>query len=73
MSEVERELIQLIENQENKLLTFGKRLVPNLTADDLLQPNDFPILEQHPAFRYEEGVVEGLRSALMVLRAFVQG
>jgi len=31
----------------------------------LLQPNDFPELENHPLFRYEEGVLEGILTARM--------
>ncbi|NNM44043.1 MAG: hypothetical protein HKM07_06835 [Chlamydiae bacterium] len=44
-------------------------ILPNLTADDLLQPNDFPALDNHPYFRYEEGVLEGLRTARMAYLA----
>jgi hypothetical protein len=56
---------ELISGQRRKLLNYGQRIVPNVTEDDLLQPNDFPELENHPAFRYEEGVLEGLMSARM--------
>lgn len=44
-------------------MSCALRIVPHITADDLLQPNDFPALENHPYFRYEEGVLEGLYSA----------
>jgi hypothetical protein len=40
----------------------GSRLVPHLSFDDLLQPNDFPILETNPEFRYEEGILAGMLS-----------
>lgn len=55
--------------QEEKLYALGVKMVPSLTRDDLLQPNDFPLLEAHPLFRYEEGLLEGLRTALMAIRA----
>ena len=62
-------LEQLIEAQQKKLLASARRIVPHVTADDLLQPNDFPELEFHPHFRYEEGILDGLKVALTALRA----
>lgn len=56
---------EMIELQRQKLLDFGRRIIPTLTTDDLLQPNDYPELEFHPLFRYEEGVLEGLLTAQM--------
>ncbi len=61
---------QLVELQRKKLLQFSQQIVPNITADDLLQPNDFPELEHHPLFRYEEGVLEGLLTARMAYLAW---
>lgn len=59
----------LIALQRKKIHTFAKRLIPHITEDDLLQPNDFPILENNPYFRYEEGVLEGLLTARMAYLA----
>ena len=59
----------LIEGQREKLFKFAQSFIPGLTADDLLQPNDFPVLENHPHFRYEEGVLEGLLTARMAYLA----
>lgn len=60
---------ELIDQQQKKLLACAERVVPRITTDDLLQPNDFPELEHHPHFRYEEGILEGLLSARMAIRA----
>lgn len=49
---------------------FAKRIVPQITLDDLLQPNDFNELEHNPHFRYEEGVLEGLLTARMAYLAW---
>lgn len=54
---------ELIAQQEQKLLRLGQRFIPNLTLDDLLQPCDYPQLEQNPVFRFEEGVLIGLKTA----------
>lgn len=65
-----RELFEeMIGQQRNKILLCAQRLVPHITQDDLLQPNDFPELELNPYFRYEEGVLEGLLTAQMAIRA----
>ena len=60
---------ELIEMQRKKVLTCAQRLIPNITGEDLLQPNDYPELELNPHFRYEEGVLEGLLTAQMAIRA----
>lgn len=54
---------QLIAMQRKKLLKLGREFIPHLTTDDILQPNDFPELENSPHFRYEEGVLEGIMTA----------
>ncbi len=66
---IEQLLDQLIEEQNQRLLSCANDLLPHVTQDDLLQPNDFPELEHHPFFRYEEGVLAGLHSARMAYLA----
>lgn len=63
--DIEELFDELIQYQQQKLLKLATRIVPHVTSDDLLQPNDFPELEQHPVFRYEEGVWAGLLEAKM--------
>lgn len=60
---------EMISCQERKLFKLATVLLPSITPDDLMQPNDFPLLENHPLFRYEEGVLEGLRTARMAYLA----
>lgn len=66
MQDVFDELIAL---QRNKVLICARRIIPHLTEDDILQPNDFPQLEMNPHFRYEEGILEGLMTARMAFLA----
>lgn len=54
---------ELIAHQRKVLLQMARRIVPHITEEDLLQPNDFPELENHPLFRYEEGVLHGILAA----------
>jgi hypothetical protein len=58
---------ELIQLQKAKLLSTAERIVPQVTSEDLLQPNDFPELEHHPHFRYEEGILDGLQVAKTAL------
>jgi hypothetical protein len=60
---------ELIELQQTKIKNCAESILPNLTSDDLLQPNDFPQLDNNPYFRYEEGVLEGLMAARMAYLA----
>ena len=59
----------LVEAQKAKVLACAQRIIPTITPEDLLQPNDFPELEFHPHFRYEEGILEGLATARMAYLA----
>ncbi|MBA3603577.1 MAG: hypothetical protein H0W50_08050 [Parachlamydiaceae bacterium] len=68
LSELDQLLQELIDGQQKTLLQLARRIVPNATSDDILQPNDFPELENHPHFRYEEGLLAGLQSAQIALR-----
>ncbi len=59
----------LIALQKKRLLLCAQETIPHIIEDDLLQPNDFPLLENNPYFRYEEGVLEGLLTARMAYLA----
>lgn len=66
---VETAIQEIIDLQHKRLLSCGRQIVPTLIADDMLQPNDFLELEHHPVFRYEEGVLAGIQTVQMALRA----
>lgn len=59
----------LVAQQRKRLLACAQEIMPRIIEDDLLQPNDFPLLENNPYFRYEEGVLEGLLTARMAYLA----
>jgi len=63
---------ELIDGQRKKVFGSAQRIVPRITPDDILQPNDFPQLEFHPHFRYEEGILDGLQVAYTALLAQIQ-
>jgi hypothetical protein len=60
---------QMVERQKEKLLQLSRGIIPYLTYEDILQPQDFPELEQNPEFRFEEGYLMGLESVYFALRA----
>ncbi len=62
-------LTQMIEQQERKVLQLARQIVPDLTPEDLRNPQDFRDLARDPEFNYEDGVLAGLRSAHMAIRA----
>ncbi|MCB1213271.1 MAG: hypothetical protein KDK40_03135 [Chlamydiia bacterium] len=66
-------LDELVEGQKKKLMAVASQIVPKITMDDLLQPNDYPELETNGVFRYEEGLLAGIESARMALRQFSDG
>jgi hypothetical protein len=57
---IEERMEEMISHQRKAVLALACRIVPHLTSEDILQPNDFPELESHPEFRYEEGILAGL-------------
>ena len=59
----------LISDQKNRLFTAARRIIPHITQEDLLQPNDFPELEFHPHFRFEEGILDGMQVVRAALQA----
>lgn len=60
---------RLITAQKQLLLACGRKFIDTLTPEDMLQPNDYDELENSAIFRYEEGVLAGLQTAQMALRA----
>jgi hypothetical protein len=68
-SRVDALLHELVEGQQKRLLRLGRQFIPTLTPEDILQPNDYPALDNDPSFRYEEGVLAGIQATQMALRA----
>lgn len=60
---------EMIESQRERLLTLARRLLPGATAEDLLQPHDYPELADHPEFHFEDGILAGYLAVLAALRA----
>ena len=60
---------ELITQQQKKVLDLARERLPHLTADDILNPDDFPALMSDPIFNYEEGLATGIMAAHVAIRA----
>ncbi len=60
---------RMIVQQRDKVLRLAREAVPQISSDDVLNPNDYPELKAHPTFDYEDGLLGGLISAQIALRA----
>ena len=66
---VETLLAEMSTMQERKVLELARRIVPQVTPEDLRNPHDFPALVASAEFNYEDGILAGLRSAEIAVRA----
>jgi hypothetical protein len=65
----EKLLEAMIERQREKLLALARRIMPELTSEDLLQPHNHAPIAAHPDFNFEDGILAGYLAALTALRA----
>lgn len=58
----------MVAQQQERVLRQAQTIRPQLCADDLLQPDDYPELAGDARWNYEDGVLAGLRAAQMAVR-----
>ncbi len=66
---VDRLMLEMIGQQEHKVLKMAQRIHPGATQEDLRNPHDFPDLANNGEWNFEDGILAGLKSAHMALRA----
>jgi hypothetical protein len=66
---VERLLEAMIVQQDDKVLTLARRILPHLTPEDVRNPHDFAELTENAEWNYEDGILAGLRAAQIAVRA----
>jgi hypothetical protein len=66
---VDRLMLEMVSLQEEKVLEMARRIHPGLTSEDIRNPHDFPDLVENGIWNFEDGILAGLRSAHMALRA----
>ena len=65
----EIKLQEMIELQRKKLLKLSREILPNLTPEDLRNPQDFPELIKDPSFNYEDGLLAGYLAVQTAMRS----
>jgi 8-oxo-dGTP pyrophosphatase MutT (NUDIX family) len=65
-----RLLDELAEGQLERVARLARRVNRQLTAEDLMNPQDFPELAQDPDFNYHDGMLAGIEAARMAFRRF---
>src|SRR3954471_14397909 len=68
LEQCERLFEQMIEQQRVKVLKLARQAVPQISSEDVMNPNDYPELKAHPTFDYEDGILAGLISAQVAIR-----
>jgi hypothetical protein len=66
---VDRLMLDMIAQQEQKVLAMARQIHPGLTSEDIRNPNDFADLMASGEWNFEDGILAGLKSAHMALRA----
>ncbi len=70
---LERELTTLHRHQVGKATVIAREKRPELTAEDLLNPDDYPEIMKDPRYAYEEGQAAGILSAKIAVRSLLKG
>ena len=55
-------LEEMIKYQEEKVLKIAREIVPNVTLEDIRNPQDFPTLHNNIIFNFEDGILTGYLS-----------
>jgi hypothetical protein len=69
IEDLERTLNQMHEHQRAKTLAIVHETRPELTWDDMLNPDDYREIMTNPRFVYEDGLAAGILSAKIAVRA----
>lgn len=69
--DIEKLISEMIEQQRIKVLRVARTIHPDLTQEDIMNPQDFPELMRNAKFNFEDGILAGLISAQIALRANV--
>jgi hypothetical protein len=68
-SERDNLLDEMIDAQRKRLSELARRIAPELTPEDLLQPHDHSRIASDPEFNYEDGILAGYLAIRAALRA----
>jgi hypothetical protein len=69
---VDEVLERIIAQQRAKVLAVARQRVPHVTCEDIMTPEGYPELWADGPFNYEDGILNGLRTAQMAVRAWAR-
>jgi hypothetical protein len=69
LAHIEALLDSLHRHQCEKARKIASHHVPNVTSEDLLNPDNFPTIISDPHFMYEDGLAAGILSAKIAVRS----
>ena len=61
-------LQELIDLQQTKVLKVAREIVPDVTPEDIRNPQDFPDLVSDSLFNYEDGILTGYLTLQTAIR-----
>lgn len=68
---LEELLEEMHQQQRAKAKTYAHRIRPDLSEEDLLNPDNFPEIMSDPSYVYEDGIAAGILSAKMAVKSFL--
>ena len=71
IDKVEALLSEMHKQQVEKAKKVAHKIIPSLTDEDLLNPDNFAQIAQSPQFMYEDGIAAGILSSKIALRALL--
>lgn len=69
LATIDKLMLEMIGQQEHKVLELARKIHPGVTSEDIRNPQDFPDLLANAGWNYEDGILAGLKSAHIALRA----
>jgi hypothetical protein len=67
-SSITQLLDEMVEHQQTKVLKVAREIIPDVTPEDIRNPQDFPELSADSLFNYEDGILTGYLSMQTALR-----
>ncbi len=72
LEDVEKTLAMAHSQQVKRATDIARQLRPELTSEDLLNPDDYPQIVNDPRYLYEDGQAAGILSAKIAVRALIR-
>lgn len=72
LESLEVKLQELIDYHRSKMIHMSQQKIPDLTSEDLLNPDDYSEIVTDPDIMHQDGIVAGVLSAKILVRNVIQ-